>query len=162
MRIPSWATSEGVLGFQDLGGAFADDDAGSPKLAGVGRHELDRIREIALALPEVSERRSHGAPCFFVRDRRPLCYYHDHHHGDERVSLWCPAPSGVPEELVSAEPQRFFQPPVSAAGTFSGWLGVYLDTTGQNSVDWNEITAIVEDAFRTVAPKELIAQLDDR
>lgn len=54
--------------------------------AGVGGHELDRPREIGLALPEVSERISHGAPCFLVRERRPVCYYHDHHHGDERVS----------------------------------------------------------------------------
>jgi hypothetical protein len=128
----------------------------------VGGHELDRLREIALALPEVSERLSHGAPFFFVRDRRPLCYYHDHHRGDGRVSLWCPAPSGVPGELVSAEPQRFFEPQISAAGTFSGWLGMYLDTTGENSVDWNEIAGVLEDAFRVVAPKKLIAQLNDR
>ena len=128
----------------------------------MGGHELDRLREIALALPEVSERLSHGARCFFVRDRRPLCYYHDHHRGDGRVSLWCPAPSGVPGELVSAEPQRFFEPQISTAGTFSGWLGSYLDTTGENSVDWNEIAGVLEDAFRIVAPKKLIAQLNDR
>ena len=132
------------------------------RLLVVEGHELDRVREIALALPEVSERLSHGARCFFVRDRRALCYFHDHHHGDGRISLWCPAPSGVPEELVSAEPQRFFEPPVSAAGTFAGWLGVYLDTTGEISVDWTEIAAILEDAFRTVAPKKLIAELDHR
>jgi hypothetical protein len=41
----------------------------------------------------------------------------------------------VPGELVSAEPQRFFEPQISAAGTFSGWLGMYLNTTGENSVD---------------------------
>lgn len=51
---------------------------------------------------------------------------------------------------------------MSAAGTFSGWLGVYLDTTGEISVDWTEIAAILEDAFRTVAPKKLIAELDHR
>ena len=47
--------------------------------------ELDRVRAIALALPEVTERLSHGATCFFVRDKRPLCYFHDHHN-DDRVS----------------------------------------------------------------------------
>jgi hypothetical protein len=126
----------------------------------MGRRELDRVRRIALALPEVNERPSHGAPCFFVRDKRPLCYYHDDHRGDGRISLWCPAPSGVQEELVSAEPERFFQPPMSARGTFSGWLGVYLDTSGDNKVDWNEIAAILDDAFRIVAPKALVAELD--
>src|SRR6266513_271638 len=101
------------------------------------------------------ERTSHGEPCFFVRDKRPLCYFHDDHKGDGRISLWCPVPPGVQEELVSAEPERFFQPPMSARGTFSGWLGVFLDTSGETEVDWDEITAILEDAFRHVAPKKL-------
>ena len=44
--------------------------------------ELDRVRKIALALPEVNERLSHGEPCFFVRDKRSLCYFDDNHNGD--------------------------------------------------------------------------------
>ena len=72
---------------------------------------LDRVRRIALALPEVNERMSHGEPCFFVGDKQPLCYFHDDHNGDGRVSLWCPAPTGVQEEMVNAEPVRFFAPP---------------------------------------------------
>lgn len=124
--------------------------------------ELDRVRRIALALPEVSERLSHGEPCFFVRDTRPLCYFHDDHNGDGRLSLWCPAPPGVAAELASSEPERFFEPPTSATGTFSGWLGVFLDTTGTNKVDEREITAIVEEAYRTVAPRTLVAELDHR
>ena len=103
--------------------------------------ELDRVRKIALALPEVNERLSHGEPCFFVRDKRPLCYFHDHHNDDGRISLWCPAPPGVQEEMVSAEPIRFFAPPTSASGFFSGWLGVYLDTSGTHKVDWKEVSA---------------------
>lgn len=39
--------------------------------------QLFRLRAFALALPEVNERLSHGAPCFFIRDKRPLCYIHD-------------------------------------------------------------------------------------
>ena len=124
--------------------------------------ELNRVRQIALALPEVNERLSHGEPCFFVRDKRPLCYFHDNHNDDGRMSLWCPAPSGVPEELVSGEPERFFTPPTSAAGTFSGWLGVFLDTTGTNKVDWREVAAILEEAYRIVAPKRLVAELAHR
>jgi hypothetical protein len=128
----------------------------------IGMDTFDHVRRLALALPEVNERLSHGAPCFFVRDKRPVCYYHDDHRGDGRLSLWCPAPPGVQELLVSAEPQRFFKPPVSAQGTFSGWLGVFLDTPGESSVDWDEIAALLDDAFRTVAPKRLIAELDNR
>ena len=129
----------------------------------MGTRELDRLRKIALALPAVNERLSHGAPCFFLRDTRPLCYFHDaDFRDDSRVSLWCPAPPGVNEELVAAEPERFFKPPMSARGTFSNWLGVYLDTSGANKVDWDEIAAIVEGAFRLTAPKKIIANLDRR
>src|SRR5437867_4262836 len=96
---------------------------------GVGKPALDRVRTIVRALPGVSERVSHGEPCFFVSATRALCYYHDNHNGDGRVSLWCPAPPGVQDELVNAEPGRFFKPPVSARGTFADWLGVFLDTT---------------------------------
>lgn len=128
----------------------------------MGGHELDQVRRIALALPGVTERESHGEPCFFVKGRRPLCYFHDNHRGDGRISLWCPAPPGVPTELTASEPDRFFHPTPSASGVFATWLGVYLDTDGDDRVDWTEIASIVEDAFRTVAPKALIAELDRR
>ena len=126
----------------------------------MGKRELNRVRRIALALPEVNERLSHGAPCFFIRDKLAVCYYHDDHRGDGRVSLWCPALRGVQEELVDAEPERFFKPPTSAAGHFRDWVGVFLDTSGENKVDWDEIAAILEDAFRNVAPKRLIVAQD--
>ena len=124
--------------------------------------ELDRVRRIALALPGVNERTSHGEPCFFVRDRRPLCYFHDDHNGDGRISLWCPVPLGVQEEMVSAEPVRFFAPTTSARGVFSGWLGVYLDTSGKHKVNWREVAAILEETYRYVAPKKLVIELDNR
>ena len=123
---------------------------------------LDRVRRIAFALPGVNERMSHGEPCFFVRDKRPLCYFHDNHNGDGRTSLWCPVPLGVQEEMVSAEPDRFFAPPTSSSGVFRHWLGVYLDTTGPQQVDWVEIAAMVEDAFRHIAPDVLVRELDNR
>ena len=123
--------------------------------------ELVRVRAIALGLPEVTERLSHGATCFFVRDKRPLCYFHDHHN-DDRVSLWCPAPPGMQAALVADEPTRFFKPPTSASGTFSDWLGVFLDPSGDAAVDWDEIADILDDAFRLVAPATAVAELDRR
>jgi hypothetical protein len=126
----------------------------------MGGHELEQVRRIALALPGVTERESHGEPCFFVKGNRPLCYFHDNHRGDGRISLWCPAPRGVPAELTASEPNRFFHPTPSASGVFATWLGVYLDTDGDDRIDWTEIASIVEDAFRTVAPRTLVAQLD--
>jgi hypothetical protein len=126
----------------------------------VGERELRQVRRIALALPGVNERLSHGEPCFFVRDRRPLCYFHDDHGGDGRVAIWCPVPPDLQEELVASEPDRFFRPPTSANGVFSGWLGLFLDLHGKNQVAWDEVAAFMEDAYRHVAPKSLVAELD--
>jgi len=125
----------------------------------MGQSELDAVRNIALALPEVNERLSHGATCFFVQNKRPLCYYHDNHRGDGRVSMWVPVGLGAREEMVTAEPERFFNPPTSAAGTFKNWLGVFLDTS---ELDWREIAGMLEETFRRAAPKKLINKLDER
>ena len=77
-------------------------------------------------------------------DKRALCYFHDNHNEDGRISLWCAVPPGVQEEMVSADPDRFFKPPTSARGVFADWLGVYLDTISDSKVDWDEVAAIIE------------------
>jgi hypothetical protein len=70
--------------------------------------------------------------------------YADHHH-DDRVAFWCAAPDGAQESLVESAPDRFFRPPYVG---HRGWLGVWLDVP----VDWEEIAAIVGDAFRRIDP----------
>lgn len=126
----------------------------------MGRSSLDRVREIAFAFPEVIERRSHGEPCFFVLGKRPLCYFHDDHTGDGRISLWCPAAPGVQDELVAADPLRFFRPQPSAGGIFSEWVGIYLDRPRLTARDWQEIAGTLADAYRSIAPKRLARGLD--
>ena len=113
------------------------------------------MREICSALPEVSERLSHGAPTFFVRAKKTFVMFHDDHHGDGRLALWCAAPAGVQETLVEEEPDRFFRPPYVG---HRGWLGVRLD----RDLDWGEVAQVLRDAYRCVAPKTLAAQVDDR
>ena len=113
---------------------------------------LDSLRRLCLALPETTERLSHGEPTWFIRGKKTFVTYADHHH-DDKLGFWCPAPPGVQEELVAAEPERFFRPPYVG---YRGWLGVRLDV----DVDWDEVEQIVIDAYRMVAPKVLIAQLD--
>ena len=120
----------------------------------------ERVRLIALGLPGVNERISHGEPCFFVQNKRALCYFHDNHGDDGRISLWCPARPGAQEEMVRADPERFFKPPTSARGVFADWIGVYLDTMTDSHPDWDEVEAIVIDAYRTIAPKALVAELE--
>ncbi len=117
-------------------------------------HALERLRELCDAMPEVSERISHGSPTFFIRDKKTLCTFHAHEiHGRHGMSIWCAAPPGVQEQLVEDEPERFYRPPYVG---HRGWIGVRLD----RDVDWGEIDAIVRDAYRLVAPKTLVRQLD--
>jgi hypothetical protein len=115
---------------------------------------LIKVRKICLALPEATERLSHGAPTFFVQGKKTFVMYLDHHHDDGRLALWCAAFPGVQQELVGEDPVRFFRPPYVG---HRGWLGVRLDI----DVDWDEIAGIVSDAYRVVAPKKLLALLGD-
>ena len=110
---------------------------------------LDRLRRLCVALPETSERLSHGAPSFFVREKRCFLMVLDNHHGDGIFGVWCAAPPGNQELLVSANPDRFFRPPYVG---HRGWLGVRLN----EEIDWYELEGIVEDAFATVAPAKLL------
>jgi hypothetical protein len=75
--------------------------------------------------------------------------HHDHHF----PHLWCAAPPGAQDELVATEPDHFFRPPYVGS---RGWLGVRLD----GEVNWVEMAAVCEEAYRTVAGKRLIALLD--
>lgn len=120
--------------------------------------QAHRLRALCLALPEVTERLSHGEPTWFVRGRKSFVMLADHHH-DDRLAFWCAAPEGAQHALVAADPVRYFVPPY--VGT-RGWLGVYLDLAerGAGEVDHDAVAAQVEDAYRTVAPKALVAQLD--
>jgi hypothetical protein len=110
---------------------------------------LERLRTICLALPETSERPSHGAPTFFVRDKRPFVMVLTDHHGDGRFAIWCAAPAGVQGLLVENDPDKFFVPPYVG---HRGWLGVRLD----RAIDWDELAGIAEDAFAEVAPAKLV------
>jgi hypothetical protein len=113
--------------------------------------QLDALRKVCLALPETTERLSHGEPTWFVRGKKTFVMFADHHH-DDLLAFWCPAPPGVQEELVRTEPGRFFRPPYVG---HRGWLGVRLDV----DVDWAEIDRIVREAYRLVAPKTLAARV---
>jgi hypothetical protein len=115
---------------------------------------LARLREICLALPEVTERLSHGSPTFFVRGKKTVATYHHDHHGDGRVAVWCPAPPGVQQQVVDEEPERFFVPPYVG---HLGWIGLRLDL----DPDWDEVAGIIEDSYRKVAPKKLVALLGE-
>ena len=104
-----------------------------------------RTRAICLALPEVTERVSHGVPAWFVKDKRMFAQlWANGHHQNEFPHLWC---ANVPEgqqELIAADPALFFRPPYVG---HCGWVGVRLDP----DTDWNEVAEICQDAYRIIA-----------
>ncbi|MGN6607649.1 MAG: MmcQ/YjbR family DNA-binding protein [Jatrophihabitans sp.] len=112
---------------------------------------IARVREICLALPGATERCSHGSASFFAG--KQFVSIDDHHHGAEHLAFWCPAPPGAQEALVARDPARFFRPPYVG---HRGWVGVRID----DDPDWDEAELLIRDAYRQIAPKRLLAQLD--
>ena len=110
---------------------------------------LKRLRAICLGFPETSERLSHGAPTFFVREKKAFLMVLTDHHGDGRFAIWCAAADGMQKMLVEADAERFFVPPYVG---HRGWLGVRLD----RRVDWDELAGIAEEAYAEVAPAKLV------
>jgi len=114
---------------------------------------LARIRTICLSLPETTERLSHGAPSFFVRDKVGFVNYLDNHHDDGRLALWCACPPGMREGLLKARPDQYFVPPYVGV---RGWIGVRLD----RGPDWDAVERVIRDAYLVVAPRRLAATVE--
>jgi hypothetical protein len=117
---------------------------------------LSRVRAVCLALPETTERMSHGGPAFFIRNKKCFVMFLDDHHDDGKLAIWCAAPDGVQADLIETDPERFFCPPYVG---HLGWLGVQL-----GGIDDAELAVICREAFTTVAPdtvrRMLIEPLD--
>jgi predicted DNA-binding protein (MmcQ/YjbR family) len=113
--------------------------AGNPDAA------LELVRSICLSLPETEEKISWSAPTFRVHGRQ-FAMFLNNHHGDGKIALWCAAPPGAQQDLVVADPKRFFVPPYVGVG---GWLGIRLDT----KLGKGAIAALIEQAYRTIAQK---------
>ena len=112
----------------------------------------ETVRRLCLALPGATEKVTHGSPGFFA-GRQFVMLWPDGHHDDEFPHLWCAAEGGVQEAMVSMRPERFFRPPYVGG---RGWLGVRLD----RRVSRVELAALIEDAYRCVAPPRLLGALD--
>jgi hypothetical protein len=116
---------------------------------------LARVRKICLALPESSERLSHGEPTFFVgakngKGGKVFVSIVNDHHGDGIVGITFPAEPGAQAMMIEADPRRFYRPPYVGP---SGWVGMRLDV----ALDWEELAEIAEESWRLVAPKRALA-----
>jgi hypothetical protein len=68
-----------------------------------------------------------------------------------RVSAIC---CSLPD-LVAADPDRYLIPDCLGP---RGWVEPRLD---RGRIDWDEVTELVEDSYRLVAPKRLVARLGE-
>jgi len=112
----------------------------------VGEEHLRRVRRICAAMPEATEKLSHGEPTFFVR-KRVFAMFANNHHNDGHIAVWIPAPPGLQAMLIAASPETYFKPPYVGV---SGWVGIELA-----SIDDEELASHILEAWRMVAPKKL-------
>jgi hypothetical protein len=99
---------------------------------------LAKLRTTCMALPDVTERPSHGMPAWFV-GKKQFCVFSNDHHGDGRVALVCAAPDGMQAMLVDSDPDIYYVPPYVGR---LGWVGVRLD----KDLEWSQVASIVESA----------------
>ena len=112
----------------------------------IGEEHLRRVRRICSAMPETTEKLSHGEPTFFVR-KKVFAMFANNHHNDGHIAVWIPAPPGLQALLVKASPETFFKPPYVGV---RGWVGIELDSIGDE-----DLASHILEAWRLVAPKKL-------
>jgi len=101
-----------------------------------------RLRDLCDHLPETSSKISHGELAWSVgpgKKTRQFATTWDHHHDDHNAVLFA-APPGAQDQLVAAEPERYFVPPYYGG---RGWVGMYLDIA---DVDWDAVELHLGDA----------------
>ena len=110
-----------------------------------GDKHLVRVRKLCLALPEATEKISHGEPTFFVH-QRVFCMCAINHHNDGHIAVWIPAAPGVQAELLKEAPEKYFYPPYVGKG---GWIGIELP-----QVSDDELGGHLSDAWRLIEAKQ--------
>lgn len=114
--------------------------------------QLQRVRRICVALPEVTEKLSHNAPTFFVH-KKVFTMFADNHHDDGRLAVWLPVPIGIQELLIKKLPDTFFKPPYVGV---RGWVGIDL-----SRISDDDLASYVQEAWAMIAPKRLRKQAEE-
>lgn len=111
--------------------------------------QIERVRRLCLALPETSEKLSHGEPTFFVA-KKVFVMFADNHHDDGRVAVWLPVPPGAQQSLIESSPTVYFRPPYVG---HRGWVGIELAW-----IDDDDLTYHIQVAWELIAPQRLITK----
>jgi predicted DNA-binding protein (MmcQ/YjbR family) len=109
---------------------------------------FDRIRKICLALPEAKEVEAWGHPTFRAPKKMFAAIGTEK---DGSASLGVKVGFDRQEKLL--EDSRFFPTPYAAR---QGWVSLRLE----RKMDWAEIAALADEAYRQVAHKRLVKLLD--
>ena len=113
-----------------------------------------RCNELVALFPQTVVEDAYGHTSYLLGKKRYAWLLVDH-HGDGRLALWVKAPKGEQAALVGADVTRYFVPPYLGP---SGWVGVQLDDA--SDPDWEEVAALLEQAWRMNAGKRLLAAFD--
>ena len=125
---------------------FSDDD---PVLA--------RVRTIALAFPDATEKVAHGRPTF--RCGKMFALYgggtkktatQPHRRIDTSI-LFIADPA---EHTALSQDERVFSPAYLSG---AGWLGLDLS---RGTIDWAEVTELLDASYRQIAPARSRTRLD--
>jgi hypothetical protein len=114
------------------------------KESAAGEDHLRRVQRICNALPETTEKLSHGEPTFFVR-KKVYAMFANNHHNDGHIAVWIPVAPGLQAALIKTEPNKFFMPPYVGV---RGWVGIELDRIGDE-----ELTLLLSEAWQLIAPR---------
>jgi hypothetical protein len=109
--------------------------------------QIDRVRQLALALPGVSEKLSHGEPTFFVA-KRAFVMFANNHHSDGHTAIWIPAPAGAQAAMIADAPDIYFKPPYVGV---KGWIGVEL-----THINDDPLSELIRQAWQLTAPRALL------
>lgn len=115
----------------------------------MNQKQIERVRRMCLALPETSERLSHGEPTFFVHKKIFVMFANDHHN-DGHVAVWVPVPFGVQAGLIEKSPQIYFRPPYVGG---RGWVGIEL-----SAINDEDLLNHIHIAWELVAPKRFLTK----
>lgn len=110
---------------------------------------LDRIRKVALALPEAEERPSHGQPTFFAAGKMFAQFRHDH-HGDGRTIVAVKTEDAEEARmLIEAAPETYSR----VAYFRAEWVGLNL---GDAEIDWDHVGHRIARSWELAVPRRLI------
>ncbi|CAN5757989.1 MmcQ/YjbR family DNA-binding protein [soil metagenome] len=110
-------------------------------------HARRKLRKICLQFPEALEVEAWGDPTYRVRNK---IFAMEKGAGTE---VWLKAPAGEQEALINSHPDSYFVPPYVGS---KGWVGARL----RAELDWAELADLIDQSYRLIAPKRLVAALD--